>query len=212
LREKQFAATRNLLTNAVIIKHPCQEADPEIRAYLNHTATSATSNEWPVQIPPNTHMAIPYQNHWLHYLNPICHYFEGVYPHSFELMPRTTFYGYLHKITFLSTLATPITQFIFDTYGPSAVQSDTIALRDLTHFAHQRIPVWVYHTFQPRQLIDPTTGTLSSNAYMRITKRILWKEQSLEERLEEALHGIHDNSDDESMTDWEAHSPRSHHY
>ena len=49
-RDQHFAASRRLLNEGIIQKEPCQPADEEIKRYLNHIATSATSFEWPVHI------------------------------------------------------------------------------------------------------------------------------------------------------------------
>lgn len=166
--------------------------------------------EWPIAILSNTHL--PNQHRWLVYENPIEDYFRGLYPHAHALIPLTTNYGYLHKVTFHTPRLTPITQFFFDHYGPSPVQPETVEFRNLTTFAQQRKPLWIFTSYQT---LPNVAGASTSHPalFIRLTRCILQKEESLDERLQQvlSLSRTRSASSDEGM-DWESHSPCSHRY
>ena len=150
-----------MLTDAIIQKEPCQPVDDEIKIYLHHTATSATTFEWPIHILNNMH--IPHQRRWLIYGNPIEHYFRGLYPHCHAIMPTIVNYGYLHKLIFHSYISNPINQFLFDNYGPTPEQPDTIELRNLHQFVIQQKPIWIftrYHTLPQVAGVGTTQPTI----------------------------------------------------
>ena len=128
------------MTESIVQKEPCHPADEEIKSYLHHTATSATTFEWPVHILSSWH--ILHQQRWLIYENPI------EYPNCHAIMPTIVNYGYLHKLIFHSYISNPINQFLFDNYGPTPEQPDTIELRNLHQFVIQRKPIWIFTQYR----------------------------------------------------------------
>ena len=201
-QDRHFVASRRMLTEGIIQKNPCQLSDEDIRRYLNHTVTSAIAFEWPVHIQHS--WQIPNQPRWLMIQNPIEHYFRGLYPHSHAILPTTTNYGYLHKVVFHSHLSNPINQFLFEHYGPSPEQPDTIERRNLMTFVTQQKPIWIftrYHTLPNAAGI----GISQPNAFVRLDRSYLWKEDTIEDRLEQLCQK---SDSSEEGFDWEAHSPR----
>ena len=205
-RNAHFAGCRQLLTDSIIQRFPCEEADPAIRAYLAHSTTSATAFQWPIHVSSNTH--ISRQREWLMHHNMIDEYFLGIYPHDHIQFPSIVNYGYLHKIVFCTHRYTPITAYIYDEVHPTPEQEDTIELRTLEEFGRRRKPIWMFKTFET--IAENRVPSISVPvAFLRCTKRILWKEESMDERLERTLYpGMPSEFDDEEDDD-EAHSPRT---
>ena len=208
LRQAHFIANRNLLTDALIIKYPCREADASIRTAIGTIPTHATEYEWPVEIPSSTHITNQHQTaNW--YRSQFDKYCLGLYPHSHILHPITVNYGYLFHLQFRAR-ATPISLGLFEDYGPLPAQPDTIELRTLEAFSAERKPLWVFTQFQtmPENRL-PELGS-HSTACVRVTRRIFWKEDTMEDRLEQLeLSNRPSSSSSETDMDWEAFSPRS---
>ena len=82
---------------------------------------------------------------------------------------------------------TPITQYVFDNFGPTAAQEDTIEVRTLQSFAATRKPIWMFSIFEtiPENRVPSITVPV---AFVHVTRRIMWKEESMEERLERIMY------------------------
>ena len=116
-------------------------------------------------------------------------------------------YGCLFHLQFRAR-ATPISLGLFADYGPSPSQSDTIELRTLESFSAEQKPLWVFTQF--RTMPEDRTPELGprSTACVRLIRRIFWKEDTIEDRLEQ-LEAVNrpSSSSSEGDMDWEAYSP-----
>ena len=110
-------------------------------------------------------------------------------------------------MTFHSYISNPINHFIFDNYGPSPVQHDTIELRNLYHFVTNQKPIWIFTKYQTLSKIS-SADIGRPLPFVQLDHSFLWKEEYLDEHFERVMQARNTStSSSEDSFDWDSHSP-----